>query len=61
MRPDESPRQGELTDGERKAYVMGVLRGLELGADQLRLARLRVAGKSLTVEPPKEWPQRGGE
>lgn len=55
------PRQGELTEGERKAFAMGVLRGLELGAEQLRLARLRVAGKSLAVEPPREWPQRGGE
>lgn len=62
MTPDEpkptAPRP--LTEGEQRAFRMGVLRGLELGAEQLGVARIRVAAKSLEVRAPTEWPKRGG-
>ncbi len=45
-----------LTDGEVKAFRLGVLRGIELCGEQLEHVRIRVAGKSLEVDPPLTWP-----
>lgn len=61
MKPESQspPKPKELTEGEQRAFRMGVLRGLELGAEQLGVARIRVAAKSLEVVPPSHWPERG--
>lgn len=59
-----------LTLGERKAWRMGVMHGLDLAArghawnSVVRTAidelRLRVAARSIDCEAPSCWPQRGG-
>ncbi len=50
-----------LTSGERKAYRLGVLRGLELSRTEVdeRLfdLKVRVAGAAVfDADPPKCWP-----
>lgn len=60
-----------LTAGERKAFRMGVLRGVEVAADFVRvgdgvvaermeLCRIAIAARGIDCEAPQFWPQRGG-
>ncbi len=60
-----------LTVAEKKAFLMGVLRGVEVAADFVRvkdkalaerieLCRIAIAARSVDVRAPAFWPQRGG-
>lgn len=59
--PTEEPR--ELSTLERKAWHMGYLAALGDLEAKVSERRIRIAAKSLKVEPPKSWPtvgKRGG-
>lgn len=47
-----------LTARERRAWKMGFAAGLAEGARQLELFRIRVAGKSVAIDVPANWPAR---
>lgn len=48
-----------LSSGERTAYRMGYLDGIADAAAQLESRRIRIAARSVDIETPSEWPQRG--
>jgi hypothetical protein len=57
-----------LTDGERRAYRMGVLAAGGIFADaacakckpRVENLRIAIAGRSVECEAPEFWPARGG-
>lgn len=49
-----------LTSGERRAFRLGVLRGLELALRHLDELRTRVAAFGVDVQPPRFWAKKNG-
>ncbi len=45
-----------LTDGERKAYRLGLLDGLLMRGEVEAELRVRIAARSVAVEAPTHWP-----
>ncbi len=56
-----APRPVLLTPGERKAYRVGFLDGVERARRHLDELRIRIAARSIHCEPPSSWSTRGSE
>jgi len=48
-----------LTTGERKAWRLGFLAGVEHSMRQLELFRIRFAARGIEIRSPELWPTPG--